>query len=120
VGRDLAVERLRLEALLTAKPGAKVFTPFGPDVPIYKVLGKVFALYNAAEDAVTLKCDPHLAEILRETHEEITPGHHVERRHWIAVALDGGLDDAQVVGLIDQSYDLVCAKLTRAQRASIA
>ena len=119
MGRDLAVERLTLSHLLAAKPHATMVAPFGPGVLIYRLAGKVFALVHEAEATVTLKCDPHLSEILREAHPGITRGRHVEARHWIAVPIDGEVEDAQIIKLVDQSYDLVWAKLTRAERAKL-
>ena len=113
------MERLSLEAYLLAKPGAAVDTPFGPGVFVYKVAGKMFALHGEPVRGVSLKCDPYLSEILRGEHSAITTGYHLDKRHWISVAFDGSLDDDFVHGLIDQSYDLVRAKLTRAQKAAL-
>lgn len=67
-----------------SKPGAEESTPFGPDVLVYKVAGKMFAL--AVPDdfpaRINLKCDPERALALRDEHEAITPGYHMNKRHW--------------------------------------
>ncbi|MEB3187548.1 MAG: MmcQ/YjbR family DNA-binding protein [bacterium] len=104
-----------------AKPGAEPTFPFGPDVLVFKVLDKVFALTRRVEPCPTfnLKCDPVRAEMLRAAHPAVTPGYHMNKRHWNTIALDGSLPEAFVRELIDHSYDLVVASLTRAERESL-
>ena len=110
----------RVRAALNAMTGASASQPFGPDVDVWKVCGKMFALMSPGEaDSVSLKCDPHLAEILRETWPGITPGYHLNKRHWISVRLDGDVPEDEVLRLSDGSYALVRASLTRAQRADL-
>jgi predicted DNA-binding protein (MmcQ/YjbR family) len=89
-------------------------------VLVYKVMGKMFAL-TAAERArgISLKCDPHLAEVLREQYAAVTPGYHLNKRHWISVALDGDVPEAEIPRLIGHSYDLVRGSLTRKQKAAL-
>jgi predicted DNA-binding protein (MmcQ/YjbR family) len=53
---------------------------------------------------------------LRGRYAAITPGYHLSKRHWNTVALDGSVPDEEVLELVDHSYDLVLAGLTRAQR----
>jgi predicted DNA-binding protein (MmcQ/YjbR family) len=107
--------------LLKAKPSATAGEPFGPGVIVYKVGGKMFAI--VAEDAedvhFTLKCDPVLSEVLRGQYAAITPGYHTDKRHWITIHQDADLPDAEIIRLIDHSYDQVRAKLTRAARAAL-
>jgi predicted DNA-binding protein (MmcQ/YjbR family) len=68
---------------------------------------------------VSLKCDPHLAEILRAQYAGIGHRYHLDRRHWINVALDADVPLDEALHLADQSYHLVCAGLTRKQRAEL-
>ena len=87
---------------------------------IYKVKDKMFAiLATRGVAAVSLKCDPHLAEILREQYAGVGHRYHLDRRHWISVTLDADVPVSEIVRLVDQSYDLVRANLTRAQRAEL-
>ena len=66
---------------------------------------------------VNLKCDPEDAIRLRGEHEGlITPGYHMNKRHWNTVTVDGELPDRLVRELIEDSYDLVVAGLPRADR----
>jgi predicted DNA-binding protein (MmcQ/YjbR family) len=93
--------------------------PFSPEISVFKVLGKMFALswIDARPLKVNLKCDPEDAVRLREEYPElIIPGYHMNKRHWNTVRLDGGLPDRLVRELIEDSYDLVVAGLPRAER----
>ncbi len=101
-----------------SKPGAEESTPFGPDVLVYKVAGKMFAL--AVPDdfpaRINLKCDPERALALRDEYESITPGYHMNKRHWNTLVLDGSLPSKLVRDLIDHSYELVVASLPKSWR----
>jgi predicted DNA-binding protein (MmcQ/YjbR family) len=59
-----------------SKPRATEGTPFGPDVLVFKVGGKIFALavLDEVPTTVNLKCDPDLALDLRDHYEEVRPG----------------------------------------------
>ena len=88
---------------------------------VFKVAGRMFALVPLGElpGSVSLKCDPHLAAGLRARYEAITPGYHLNKRHWNTVVLDGSVPAEELAELIDHSYDQVVARLTRAQRNSL-
>jgi len=100
------------------KPGASEQTPFGPDVLVFKVGGKIFALASLDEvpPRVNLKCDPDLALDLRDRYEQVTPGYHMNKRHWNTVVLDGVIPDRELRQMIDHSYELVVASLPKAKR----
>ncbi|MFD1547518.1 MmcQ/YjbR family DNA-binding protein [Nonomuraea guangzhouensis] len=101
-----------------AKPGAAEDYPFGDEVAVFKVAGRMFALVplGPAPGSVSLKCDPGLAADLRGRYAAITPGYHLNKRHWNTVALDGSVPEEELLELIDHSYELVVARLTTAQR----
>ncbi|MEU0333048.1 MmcQ/YjbR family DNA-binding protein [Streptomyces sp. NPDC006193] len=93
--------------------------PFGPQISVFKVLGRMFALtdLDARPLTVNLKCDPEDAVRLRGEHQGlIVPGYHMNKRHWNTVTADGALPDRLVKELVEDSYDLVVAGLPRAQR----
>ena len=115
----MSPDELRQRCL--AKPGAVEDYPFGDVVSVFKVAGKMFALadLSGAPLEVSLKCEPELAEALRAAHEAVRPGYHLNKRHWNTVTLDGSLGDDDVIAMIDDSYDLVVASLTAAQRAAL-
>jgi predicted DNA-binding protein (MmcQ/YjbR family) len=90
-------------------------------VTLYKVMGKMFAiLTDRGTPNVILKCDPHLVEVLRDTYAGVGHRSHLDRRFWISVDLGSDVPDAEVARLIGGSYALVCASLTRKQRAELA
>lgn len=104
-----------------SRPGATCEYPFGPDVRVYKVRNKLFALMPEAPAwRVSLKCDPALAEILRREHEGITAGYHLNKAHWNTVLLDGSVPTGLVREMIAHSYDLVVASLSAADRRALA
>lgn len=93
--------------------------PFGEEVSVYKVgdketnEGKMFALlsHNKKPLSISLKCDPLLAEKLRETYESVLPGYHLNKKHWNTIILSGQVDDEELKSLIRHSYDLAKASL---------
>jgi predicted DNA-binding protein (MmcQ/YjbR family) len=85
--------------------------PFGEDTLVFKTSGKIFALVNLDGDlSINLKCDPALALELRERHSSVTPGYHMNKKHWNTVLLDGSVPDKDIFFWIDHSYDLVIGK----------
>ena len=102
-------------------PGAEETYPFGDEVAVIKVGGKMFALVplTGGPGVVNLKCDPTRAVELREAYAGIRPGYHQNKRHWNSVDLDGSVESDVVRGLVEDSYDLVVAGLPRAVRAQV-
>ena len=101
------------------KPGAYEDQPFGPDVLVFKVAGKMFALANLEklpEGEVGLKCDPERVLALREAYEGVFPGPYLDKRHWNYVALHADVPAELITELVDHSYDLVVAKLPKRER----
>jgi predicted DNA-binding protein (MmcQ/YjbR family) len=95
--------------------------PFGPETSVFKVGGKIFAItaLDGRPLKVSLKCDPDLAVRLRAAHPAIVPGYHLNKRHWNTVTLDGSLPDGLVREMIEDSYDLIVARLPRAQQLKL-
>ena len=103
------IEEFR-EYCLTLKGVTEEF-PFGGEVLVYKVMGKMFALTVLNTDfTINLKCDPELAIELREEFSAVTPGYHMNKKHWNTVLLDGSVPDKEVFSWIDHSYDLIAGK----------
>jgi predicted DNA-binding protein (MmcQ/YjbR family) len=110
-----------LQALKTAcsqMRGAEASHPFGEGALVFKVMGKIFALMPdklAAGDIpqLNLKCDPDLAEILRQTYDAVQPGYHMNKRHWNTVHVDGTIPEDEILEMIDHSYDLVVSSLPK-------
>ena len=91
--------------------------PFDNQTLVFKVAGKMFALAGIDLFAsVNLKCDPERAIELREQHDAITPGFHMNKKHWNTVIVDGTISNSLFKELIQHSYDLVVAGLTKKAR----
>lgn len=97
-------------------------TPFGPEVLVYKVLGKMFATIGFKDEIgqMNLKCDPERAVELRDEYEAIIPGWHMNKKHWNTLVLDESLPADLVSELIEHSYDLVVKGLPAKLRNSLS
>ena len=104
------------------KPSATEGTPFGPDVLVFKVSGKMFALAVLDElpTTVNLKCDPDLALDLRDRYEQVRPGYHMNKKHWNTVQIESAIPDAELRKMIDHSYELVIKGLPKPRAKSAA
>ena len=102
-------------------PGALETFPFGPENSVFKVEGKMFALTRLAGRPlrVSVKCEPALAEQLREMHEAVMPGYHLNKKHWNTVVLDGSLPEQTIKDMVEDSYDLVVSRLPASRRRAL-
>ena len=120
-----------LRKLCLGFPGSFEDFPFGPETSVFKVRAavsggarqdaKMFALsaMDETDFSVSLKCEPALAEQLRAAHPEITGAWHLNKTHWNGVRLDGSLPDSMIRDMVEDSYDLVVATLTRRQQEQL-
>lgn len=106
----------------TAKPGVTESFPFDEQTLVFKVMGKMFLLSGLDADPLSfnVKCDPAKAVELREEYPCILPGYHMSKVHWNTVVVDGSLSDAILRQMIDDSYDLVAASLTKTLKLELA
>lgn len=100
-----------VEKYLLSMPTARLDYPFGENTAVYKVNDKMFALVKENSDPVqlSLKCDPLLAETLREKYETVLPGYHLNKKHWNTIILTGQLSWEEIQDLIRHSYQLVAS-----------
>ena len=98
-----------VEKYILSLPGAKLDYPFGKEAAVYKVKDKMFALIAEKKEPVrlSLKCDPILAETLRQRYESVLPGYHLNKKHWNTIILSGQLTWEEIQDLIKHSYILV-------------
>lgn len=114
----------KLRARCLSHPGAMETLPFGPDTLVFKVMNKMFALMPLEPPRdhtlhISLKCNPYIAQGLRETWPAVTAAYHMNKRHWIQVEDDGSVPDELICEWIDESYALVVKGLTRAEKAEL-
>ncbi len=89
--------------------------PFGEGTAVYKVghkeqgEGKIFAIIveESKPLRVSLKCDPLLAQNLREKYESVLPGYHLNKKHWNTIICSGQLSNDEIFDLARLSYNLV-------------
>lgn len=99
-----------VEEYLLSMPNSRLDYPFGEGVAVYKTKDdKMFALVSekATPVQISLKCDPLLAQTLRERYESVMPGYHLNKKHWNTIILSGQLEWSEVQDLIRHSYNLV-------------
>lgn len=103
------------ETYLLTFPNTWLDFPFGEGTYVYKVghketgEGKLFAIIDGGSKPlrVSLKCDPQLAELLRQKYESVIPGYHLNKKHWNTIICSGQLDDEEIKDLARLSYQLV-------------
>ncbi len=111
---------------LSQKPEAELCYPFDPDVMVFKVMNKMFALISPSggknpnqQAQMNLKCDPDQAIELRDIFESVVPGWHMNKRHWNTIYLDNSIPDSEVERMIDHSYSLVVKGLRKAELSQL-
>lgn len=121
-----------------AKPEATVEYPFGPEVAVYKIRGKVFALIPEAKQtaeknspvkgasmpkdlshSISLKCDPDRAQALRDIYPAISGGYHLNKKHWNTILFDGSVPTSEIESQIDHSYQQVVKGLRKIDRDAL-
>lgn len=96
--------------------------PFGPELNVFKVCNKVFAILGVEQGIarVNLKCDPAEALALRDIFEAVIPGYHMNKKHWNTVILNGSIPENEIKRQIDNSWLLVVATLPKAKQPVLA
>lgn len=94
------------------KPGAEEGFPFGGNMLVFKVRGKIFLLVGLDSDPLqfNVKCNPDKALELRENYPCVIPGYHMNKKHWNTVIVDGSVNSKLLKEWIDDSYELVNGK----------
>lgn len=109
------IDHKAIEEMLMSLPNVWLDYPFGEDVAVYKIghketgNGKMFAIIAEGSEPVrlSLKCDPQLAELLREKYETVLPGYHLNKKHWNTIICSGQVPLDEIKDLIRHSYELV-------------
>ncbi len=102
------------------KKGVTEGFPFDESTLVFKVMGKMFALTSLDTDLrFSAKVRPEEGISLREQYPCIQPAWHMNKTHWIMVEPDGSLDDTTMKHIIDRSYEIVVAGLTKKLRTEL-
>jgi predicted DNA-binding protein (MmcQ/YjbR family) len=110
------LEELRTYCL--AKSDVEECFPFGEVTLVYKVGGKIFLLAGMDEVplSINIKADPEIAVEQRERYAAVTPGYHMNKKHWNTIVVDGSVGKNLIKQWIDDSYKLVASSLPKAKR----
>lgn len=111
-GKDL---QKQAESRAQELPGTELTHPFGLDIDVWKICGKMFMFLTEldGEQIVNLKADPLDSEALRKIHVDITPGWHMNKKHWITIRPGGTVDAKLFDELVTDSYLLVVDSLPK-------
>ncbi len=84
---------------------------------VFTVRGKWFVISGVSDQRiVNLKVDPEDIEFLCSHYPSITPGFHMNKKHWISVRPGDDVTVGMVRELVKQSYGLVVASLPKSER----
>ncbi|MFZ4896134.1 MmcQ/YjbR family DNA-binding protein [Plantibacter sp. Mn2098] len=112
-----------LRAFCAGLPGAEERFPFqrSPELGVFSVFGTWFAVgdLSLAQPSITVKGDPDHARLLRETFAGITPGYHMNKRHWSSVILDGSVPVDVIFEIVEDAHALIVAKLPKMKRLTL-
>ena len=112
------IEDIRLWCL--AKKGVTEDFPFDETTLVFKVLGKIFLLTDLEGDLfINVKCDPDKAIELREKYSCVSPGYHMNKRHWNTISVDDSVSGKLIKEWIDHSYKETVKGLTRKQKEEL-
>ena len=109
-----------IDSVLNSWAGVTRGFPFDEKTLVYKVGGKIFALFDVDHfEGVNLKCDPERAVELREQYAGIRPGWHSNKVHWNTVEPESDVEAGLFWDLLKHSYDLVAASLSKKLRSEL-
>ena len=120
----------KAEQYLLSKPETILDYPFGLEVKVFKVKGKMFATLALGKMGkgdgqgnfdwwMNLKCDPDEASALRDIFAAVIPGYHMNKRLWNTIILDGSIPQGEIERMIDNSFMLVVDKMSKKVQQSI-
>lgn len=110
-----------LKKVCLSMPGAREEFPFDEGTSVFKVSGKMFALtaLKSRPLKISLKCDPDVAVQLRLRYGDVTGGWHLNKKHWNTVVVGGEVPDELLREMVEDSYDLVVARLPRREQEKL-
>ena len=115
MSNKMDIEKVRKYCL--KKKGVTEGFPFDEDTLVFKVMSKIFCLTNLTPPlSINLKCDPEFAIELREKYDAVTPGYHMNKKHWNTITLDGSIQDKEILSWINHSYEIVIQGMTKKEK----
>lgn len=112
-----------IDEYLLAKPGVTKDLKQEWNWIRYQVGGKLFAAICLDETGkpyyITMKLSPVEGDFLRQQYEDIVPGYYCNKVHWNSVKPDGAVPEELLRQMLDKSYGLVLASLSRKKRQEV-
>ncbi len=112
-----------IDEYLLAKPGVTKDLKTEWNWIRYQIGGKLFAAICLDESDkpyyITMKLSPVEGDFLRQQYEDIVPGYYCNKVHWNSVKPDGAVPEELLRQMLDKSYDLVLASLSRKKRQEV-
>jgi predicted DNA-binding protein (MmcQ/YjbR family) len=89
--------------------------PFGPEVVVFKVMGKIFLMLplDVEDVRISIKNTPEKNIELRGEYPNIVGAFHMNKTHWNNLIIDFSTKKDLIRQLISESYDLVVKGLTK-------
>jgi predicted DNA-binding protein (MmcQ/YjbR family) len=101
-----------------SKKGTSESFPFDETTLVFKVMNKMYALLNLENPiSINLKCEPEQAIKLREEYHFVVPGYHMNKLNWNTIMLNESFKSSLLKDWIDDSYNLIIAKLSKKEKA---
>ena len=108
---------LSFEGVTDKMAFTKASAEYDRNLLAFYVKEKWFCFFNVDEfDFCTLKCDPAESKKLQDKYEGITPGYHMNKKHWISIHFNKDVPVNLIKTLLKNSYELVVASLTKTEK----
>jgi len=112
-----------MDEYLMAKPGVTKDHQADWNWLRYHVGGKMFVSNCLNDDGetvyITLKLDPTEGEFWRSQYEDVIPGYYMNKTHWNSIRPTGTVPDDILRDMLDKSYALVLAGLSKKRQREI-
>lgn len=103
---------LSFDGAMEKLPFEKATSQYDKDLLVFYIAEKWFCFVNIDKfDFCDLKCDPEELKELQEKYQGITPGYHMNKKHWISVNFNSDVPDSIIKELVQKSYELIVASL---------
>jgi predicted DNA-binding protein (MmcQ/YjbR family) len=95
--------------------------PFDDESLVFKVENKMYLLISlyAEEPYIAVKCNPNLAEELRERYNAVEPAYHFNKKYWNGIYLERDMPGNEIKHWIRHSYDEVISKLPKKNKRAL-
>ena len=99
-------------------PFTKAKADYDRNLLVFYVLEKWFCFVNIdAFDKCTIRCHTDRIPMLQQQYDDILPAYHMNKKHWISIALNASVDDNAVRQLVADSYNLAVQSMTAKERS---